>query len=171
MERRQFLKTGSIIVLGLITASRLRAASLVIRANEIGQDLIERILEIIKELKTEGTNLVKKIMNGKKYEYDPYTHYPYAGGIKDGSTGYQLFFHIHRKNEYGHFHTFATDENGELVHLVLISMSEEGKPIGLATVNRWVTGDKYVKGEVLKKLTENFFVIPPYSKMRESLNL
>ena len=51
MERRQFLKTGSIIVLGLITTSRLKAASLVIRANEIGQGLIERILEIIKELK------------------------------------------------------------------------------------------------------------------------
>ena len=89
MERRQFLKTGSIIVLGLITTSRLKAASLVIRANEIGQGLIERILEIIKELKTEGSNLVKKIMNGKKYEYDPYTHYPFDGGIKDEKTGYQ----------------------------------------------------------------------------------
>ncbi|OGV04000.1 MAG: hypothetical protein A2330_01425 [Ignavibacteria bacterium RIFOXYB2_FULL_36_7] len=52
------------------------------------------------------------------------------------------------------------DENGELVHLVLISMDEQGKPIVLATVNRWVTGDKYVKADVLKKLTKDFYVNP-----------
>ena len=160
MKRRYFLKTGSIIILGLITASQTKAAPFIIKAIEFKNEFKERIIAIISELKKEGSNLVKKIMDGRKYEYDPYTHYPIDGGIKDEITGYQLFFHIHRENEYGHFHTFATDENGELVHLILISMSEEGKPIGLATVNRWVTGDKYVKAEVLKKLTKNFFVNP-----------
>jgi len=37
-------------------------------------------------------------------------------------------------------------------------MNKDGEPIGLATVNRWVTGDKYVKSDVLNKLSENYFV-------------
>jgi len=164
MKRRHFLKTSSIILLGLITVSQTKAASLITKAIEFRNEFKERIIAIMGELKKEGSNLVKKIMDGRKYEYDPYTHYPIDGGIKDENTGCQLFFHIHRENEYGHFHTFATDENGELVHLILISMSEEGRPIGLATVNRWVTGDKYVKAEILKKLTESFFVNPSLFK-------
>ncbi|MDZ7625982.1 MAG: hypothetical protein U5J96_16240 [Ignavibacteriaceae bacterium] len=160
MKRRQFLLSAGIISLGLIASTKVKAASLIKHIAEVGNDFKERILAIIKELKTEGSNLVKKIMNGKKYEYDPYTHYPYDGGIKDEKTGYQLFFHIHRPNEYGHFHTFATDENGDLVHLVLISMDEQGKPIALATVNRWVTGDKYVKADELKNLSKDFYVNP-----------
>lgn len=35
-------------------------------------------------------------------------------------------------------------------------MNEEGKPIVLATVNRWVTDDKYVKADVLKHHLDNF---------------
>lgn len=66
------------------------------------------------------------------------------------------FFHAHRDDEYGHFHTFIEDEDGELVHLILISMNEKGEPIKLATVNRWVTGDKYVKAEKLKSLFDKF---------------
>ncbi|MBI3124046.1 MAG: hypothetical protein HYZ10_06540 [Ignavibacteriales bacterium] len=123
-------------------------------------DFRRRIVRIIKELKSEGSNLVVKIMNKKKYAFDPFTHYPFEGGIKDDSTGNQLFFHIHRLNEFGHFHTFATDEEGDLIHLVLISMNKQGEPLGLATVNRWVTGDKYVKADTLKKLSKSFFVNP-----------
>jgi transcriptional regulator with XRE-family HTH domain len=160
MKRRQFLILAGIISLGLIATTRVKAASLISTLAKAGNEFKEKILEIIKQLKAEGSNLVKKIMNGKKYEYDPYTHYPYDGGIKDEKTGYQLFFHIHRPNEYGHFHTFAIDEKGELVHLILISMDEQGKPIALATVNRWVTGDKYVKADVLKKLTKDYDVDP-----------
>lgn len=164
MERRKFIRTSSFLIFGLLSPAVIKTASLITRAVEASNEFKERIILIINALKKERTNLVKKVMNGKKYKYDPYTHYPVDGGIKDENTGYQLFFHIHRENEYGHFHTFATDENGELVHLILISMSEEGKPIGLATVNRWVTGDKYVKAEVLKKLTENFYVNPSLFK-------
>jgi len=55
---------------------------------------------------------------------------------------------------------FAQNEDGELVHIILIWMNEEGKPVGLAAANRWGTGDKYVNGKVLKELTENFFIGP-----------
>ena len=164
MKRRHFLKTGSIIILGLITVSQTKAASFITKAIEVSNDFKERIIAIIGELKIEGSNLVKKVMNGKKYEYDPYTHYPYDGGIKDENTGYQLFFHIHRQKASGHFHTPATDENEDLVHLLLISMNKQGEPIGLATVNRWVTGDKYVKADALKTLSDNYFVNPTLYK-------
>lgn len=122
----------------------------------LGNDFRKRVIDIFESLKSEGSNVVKKVMNGKTYVFDPYNHYPYDGGISDKNSGYRIFFHAHRENEYGHFHTFATDENGDLVHLVLISMNEQGKPIALATVNRWVTDDKYVKADVLKKLLDNF---------------
>ena len=55
---------------------------------------------------------------------------------------------------------FAQNEDGELVHLILIWMNEEGKPVGLVAANRCGTGDKYVNGKVLKELTENFFIEP-----------
>ena len=147
-------------MMGFVVSSKLKAASIISEAVSVFNQYKERILTIIHNLRSEGSNLVRKVMNGKKYEYDPYVHYPYDGGIKDDNTGCQLFFHIHRDNEYGHFHTFASDSDGELVHLILISMNESGEPIGLATVNRWVTGDKYVKADVLKRLTENFYVEP-----------
>lgn len=164
MKRRQFLKASAILSSGFLVSTKIKAASFVNQFIQVNSDFKERIISIIRELKIEGSNLVKKVMNGKQYVYDPYTHYPQDGGIKDEKTGYQLFFHIHRENEYGHFHTFATDDKGDLVHLILISMNDEGKPIGLATVNRWVTGDKYVKADELKKLTENFFVDPSIFK-------
>lgn len=164
IKRRHFLRAGGILVLGLFTISNLKASSLISRVTEISNTFKERIIAIINDLRKEGSNLVEKIMNGKKYEFNPSTHYPYDGGIKDANTGYQMFFHIHRENEYGHFHTFATDKNGNLVHLVLISMNENGESIGLATVNRWVTGDNNVKADVLKDLTNKFFVEPTLFK-------
>jgi len=164
MKRRYFIKASGTVILTALVNSKLKAAALANKVIQQSSNFKERIISIVIELKAESTNLVKKIMDGKKYIYDPYTHYPYDGGIKDEQTGYQLFFHAHRKNEYGHFHTFATNEDGELVHLLLISMSEEGKPIGLATVNRWVTGDKYVKAVQLKNFAENWYVDPSLFK-------
>ncbi|MBS3944994.1 MAG: hypothetical protein KGZ42_05810 [Melioribacter sp.] len=160
MNRRKFLKAGFVLGIGIITSVKIKATTIITNVYETAVELKERIAAIILELKKEGSNLVKKIMNGKKYEYDPYVHYPYDGGIKDENSGYQFFYHIHRENEYGHFHTFATDEYGDLVHLVLISMNEKGEPIGLASVNRWVTGDKFVKADVLRKLAEKFYIEP-----------
>lgn len=43
-------------------------------------------------------------------------------------------------------------------------MDKQGNPLALATVNRWVTGDKYVKADKLKSLSDNFFVNPDLYK-------
>ncbi|AFH49657.1 Hypothetical protein IALB_1951 [Ignavibacterium album JCM 16511] len=154
--RRNFIKSiTTIAVIGIASTNTL-AKNIFQAAIKSANDFKKKVIDIIESLKSEGSNVVKKVMNGKTYVYDPYTHYPYDGGITDEKTGYRIFFHAHRPIEYGHFHTFATDENGNLIHLVLISMNKEGVPIALATVNRWVTDDKYVKSDVLKKLLNNF---------------
>jgi len=160
MNRRNFVKSSTIISIALIGGIKSKADALGQTVNTRFEEYRQKIISLITGLKSEGCNLVKKIMNGKKYVFDPFTHYPYDGGIKDKTTGCQLFFHAHRENEYGHFHTFATDENGDLVHLLLISMNLQGEPIGLATVNRWVAGDKYVNADALKKFAGSFYVDP-----------
>lgn len=155
-NRRNFIKQLSTLTVLGFAATNTFAKTIIKFATKVGNDFKKKVIDIIESLKSEGSNVVKKVMNGKTYVFDPYTHYPYDGGISDEKTGYRIFFHAHRPNEYGHFHTFATDENGDLIHLVLISMNEQGQPIELATVNRWVTDDKYVKADVLKNFLNNF---------------
>lgn len=171
MNRREFLKASAVLSFLIVKS---KAASLFSEIQTSAEKIKNQINEIILSLRKEGSNIVKKIMNGRKYKYYPYTHYPVEGGIKDEVSGYQLFFHAHRPNEYGHFHTFATDDEGNLIHLLLISMDKDGIPIGLATVNRWVTGDTYVNADVLKKLAEKFFIDPSLfqdKKIIEFINL
>jgi len=155
-SRRNFIKQLSALAVIGLAAANTTAKNFLQAVSKISNDFKKRVIDIIESLKTEGSNIVIKVMNGKTYVFDPYTHYPYDGGITDEKTSYRIFFHAHRPNEYGHFHTFATDEKGDLVHLVLISMDKEGRPIALATVNRWVTDDKYVKADKLKNLLDNF---------------
>jgi hypothetical protein len=155
-SRRNFIKQISTLAVSGFITTNAAARSFAKTVAKFGNNFKKKVIDIIESLRSEGSNVVKKVMNGKTYVFDPYTHYPYDGGILDEKTGYRIFFHVHRPNEYGHFHTFATDENGELIHLVLISMNEEGEPIALATVNRWVTDDKFVKADVLKHLLDNF---------------
>ncbi len=155
-SRRNFIKQISTLAVSGFITTNAGARSFAKTVAKFGNDFKKKVIDIIESLRSEGSNVVKKVMNGKTYVFDPYTHYPYEGGITDEKTGYRIFFHAHRPNEYGHFHTFATDENGDLVHLVLISMGEEGRPFALATVNRWVTDDKYVKADKLKYLLDNF---------------
>ncbi len=164
MKRRQFVKSGFVLISALVVNSKIAILNAAERTVNIAEDYKTKILDIIRNLKKEGSDLVTKIMNGKKYQFDAFIHYPYDGGIKDEQTGYQLFFHAHRENEYGHFHTFAKDNDGNLIHLVLISMNDKGELIGLATVNRWVTGDKYVKADRLKELSKTFQINPKLYK-------
>ncbi|RMD48594.1 MAG: hypothetical protein D6830_06560 [Ignavibacteria bacterium] len=155
MNRRKFIK-NSFFVSAILYSPLSASEKFYTNSKEFILSAKDKIIKIIAQLKSEGTNLVLKVMNGKKYVFDPYVRYPYEGGIVDKENGCRIFFHAHRPNEYGHFHTFVEDEKGELIHLVLISMNKKGEPIGLATVNTWVTGDKYVKPDILKNYLSNF---------------
>ncbi len=160
MNRRNFIKSASALTIYLLAPVKFYAGKTYKSTVKIYKHYLQKIIELINSLKKEKSNLVLKIMDGKKYVFDPYYHYPWQGGILDEKTGSRIFFHAHRKNEYGHFHTFINDENGDLVHLVLISMNKDGYPTGLSTVNTWVTGDKYVEAAKLKKLLDSFKMNP-----------
>ncbi len=163
-SRRKFLKSISLIAIAVTLPIKTSALNLSKKATSLLNKSLEKAIEIMRALKKEGSNIVKKVMDGKEYKFDPYFHYPVKGGIVDEETKSRVFFHCHRENEFGHFHTFVEDKNGELVHLVLISMDEDGNPTVLATVNRWVTDDKYVKAEQLKALFEEFIINPKLFK-------
>lgn len=105
-------------------------------------------------------NPVQWALAGRPYRVDANVHFPSQAGVVDGATGCSFYFHAHRKSEYGHFHTFAKDEYGLSVHLLMISMDAEGRATALSTVNQWVTGDRHVKADSLVTLLDNFSIAP-----------
>lgn len=154
--RRSFLKlfTFGIIVmfLPLSNLSSIVLNKIFLAVNAA----IQVVIEIIQNLRSEGSSIVLKTLNGRKYIINPDEHYPYEDSIEDPDTSCQCFFHAHRDNEYGHFHTFINNSKGELVHLIMISMDKDGIPFELSTLNTWITGETYVNADELKKLVLKF---------------
>ncbi len=162
MKRRTFLKSF-ILFSGIASISSAKATEILVDVFDFSQ-WKNKLKLIFQSLKSEGSSLVKKVLDGKKYIRNPFVHYPFNPAIKDERTNCAFYFHAHRKNEYGHFHTFIYDNDGKPIHLVLISMDEKGKPVAIATVNRWVTGDKYVPAKILKEKLKDFFISPSLFK-------
>ncbi len=126
-------------------------------------DAGRQIEECYRLLRKAGENVVGQVLanQGTFFEYD---HYP-DGDVFDDETHSQYYYHAHRGSagEHGHFHTFvwqggipdhikpvAYDGDGEvpqgddiIAHLIAISMNKPGYPIGMFTVNRWVTGESF----------------------------
>lgn len=151
-DRRTFIKYLAIAGFGFIIPF---SKSSVDKLGNFFSDVnlaLSRVIRIIKDLRKEGSSVVEKTLNGKLYERDADVHYPHEDSIEDPETSCQLFFHAHRDSEYGHYHTFINDSEGNLVHLVMISMDKHGDPTALSTLNTWVCGDTYVKADELKEL-------------------
>jgi Domain of unknown function (DUF6969) len=132
----------------------------------------DEILECYRVLKKGGANIVGEILRGEGtfYEWD---HYP-DGDVYDSETHAQYYYHSHRVDEHGHFHTFLrlkgmkkgvkpipydgpaewpTEEDDILSHLIAVSMDSAGFPTQLFTTNRWVTGENwYDKKDVIDML-------------------
>lgn len=141
-------------------------------------DAAAEIGESYRLLRKAGANVVGRVLahQGTFYEED---HYP-KGDVYDEETGSQYYYHAHRpeSGEHGHFHTFLRAAAmppdigpapyagpagrplgaDAVCHLVAISMDRLGFPVGLFTVNRWVTGDAwYAADDVIRML--DFFGI------------
>lgn len=121
----------------------------------------DEIIECYRVLNKVGANVVGELIKGVEtfYEWD---HYP-EGDSYDNETHSQYYYHSHREEEHGHFHTFLRREgmdddmkpvpyegeeewptgDDELSHLVGVSMDRQGFPIGLFTTNRWVTDENW----------------------------
>ena len=121
------------------------------------------ILECHRVLERGGLNIVGELLRGQG-DFVEFEHYP-RDYVFDDRSHAQYYYHAHRgeEGEHGHFHTFlrapgmphgmrpvpnagtepwpSGDES--LSHLIAISMDAYGYPLGLFTVNRWVTGDAW----------------------------
>ncbi len=100
-------------------------------------------------------------------------HYP-ADDVVDSRRGSQFYYHVHRENavEHGHLHLFwhATSSGRRRylprsgarwrrtspTHLFAISLDARGLPIGLFTVNRWVTDGHWLDASTTMICVERF---------------
>ena len=142
---------------------------------EAGQEIIE----IYRLLAKTGDNAVGELIKGHEtfFEWD---HYP-PGDVYDNETHGQYYYHAHPveqrfDNEHGHFHTFVRprgmppgikpaqvpgfempkDPNDALSHLIAISMTPQGFPFRLFSVNRWVTGEVWYSAKDVQTLLDYF---------------
>lgn len=136
----------------------------------------ERILECYRVLRKTEDNVVGEVLRGQG-EFFEMDHYP-KGDVYDPETHSQYYYHSHRSDEHGHFHTFLREKgmpdgvapieqteapfmaerDDTLSHLIGISMNRAGYPISLFTTNRWVAADHwYGAGDVIAFL--DFFMM------------
>jgi hypothetical protein len=112
---------------------------------------------VLEETDRAGTTVLDLVRRGRPQE--PWRIYPGAMGIFDRRTRCQFYFHAHgdRRDEAGHFHTvrFFPDHT---VHLVAISMTEDGRPRALFTVNAWATGERPEPSDAVKRYAREFRV-------------
>ncbi len=141
----------------------------------------EGVSECYRVLKKGGMNIAGEILRGMG-KYVMHKHYP-KGDVYDPETFSQYYYHTHRATgEYGHFHTFLraggipehiqpVPYDGEieiplgkdaLTHFICISMNEQGFPIALFAVNRWVTGETWYKAEDVIEMLPKFDIDHAY---------
>lgn len=142
------------------------------------QDMLEaarEIRECYRVLSKAGLNVVGEVLRGEG-EFIELEHYP-KDDVFDEETHSQYYYHAHRPQEHGHFHTFLragnmaggaqplTDMQGDepwpegdeaIAHLVGISMDDWGYPIGLFAANRWVTGETWFAASTVIDLLPHF---------------
>lgn len=138
------------------------AADLAVAPKEQRADACEA-LECMRVLHKSGSNLVAEVLQGR--DFIQWEHYP-PDDAYDPDSRSQYYFHAHpaseeRFSDYGHFHTFVrfgTDGGAAdgISHLVGISMTREGLPERLFTVNRWVTGENWRPAKEVIGLLDRF---------------
>ncbi|MFC1664556.1 DUF6969 family protein [Pseudomonadota bacterium] len=110
--------------------------------------------ELKKKFRQDQTNVVACVMNDQPLE--EWEVYPWEDGIIDNKNKSQYFYHSHPQSpEHGHFHIFKRHAN-KLVHLIAIAMDDNAEPIELFTVNTWVTGEKVLPVQKIKRFVRAF---------------
>lgn len=102
-----------------------------------------------------------------------FDHYP-PGDVVDTRTGSQFYYHSHRdgEREHGHLHLFwhatASGRRRYLrasqahwrrtapTHLFAISLDARGLPVGVFTVNRWVTDGHWFDAATTLAMVDRF---------------
>lgn len=91
-----------------------------------------------------GTSLAHAALAGAR-DFEILRHYP-DGDVVDPEAGTRFYYHAHRHGvpEHGHFHLFEHGPApGVFVHLVALSLDNQGQPQRWFTTNRWVTAETW----------------------------
>jgi len=138
------------------------------------------VVDCMRVLAKSGSNLVAEVLAGR--DFIEWEHYP-PEDVRDPESYAQYYFHAHpvsdrRESDYGHFHTFlratgmpegvapspvpskTAKELPEepICHLIAISMTREGLPDRLFTINRWVAGDTWYAAPQIIKMLDRFVI-------------
>lgn len=124
-----------------------------------------------------GLNVVGEVLRGGG-DFIELEHYP-RDDVFDEDTQSQYYYHAHRPDEHGHFHTFLRagsipnerqpliamksqvpwpEGTDAITHLVGISMDDWGYPIGLFAANRWVTDETWYAADTIIDMLPQFLV-------------
>lgn len=109
---------------------------------------------LLEDLERSGTNVIDMVRDGQPLV--PWRLYPGDSGIFDRRTRYQFYYHSHGLDtEAGHFHTVRLFAD-HTAHLIAISMSTDGWPQALFTLNLWAIGDAYESAARLRRYVRDF---------------
>lgn len=117
----------------------------------------EELAALLDKLERAGTSVMALARRGQPQE--AWRLYPGEYGIFDRRTQSQFYYHAHAgaAHEAGHFHTVRLFPD-HTVHLVAISMSPDGRPQALFTVNGWAIGDVHEPPEAVKGYARQFHI-------------
>lgn len=118
-------------------------------------------------------SLIQSWVRGQAMDAD--VHYP-PDDVIDTDSGSQYFYHAHRHGdrEHGHLHLFwharrdgrrwrhptRRSPSAGATHLLALSFDARGLPIGLFTVNHWVTGGAWFDAARTLAMLERFAPAP-----------
>jgi hypothetical protein len=112
------------------------------------------LLNLLEDLERKCTSVIDLITEGQSVE--PWHLYPGENGIFDRQTRCQFYYHSHGSDhEAGHFHTVRLFAD-HTAHLVAISMTHDGWPHALFTLNLWAIGDQYESAANLRRYASGF---------------
>jgi hypothetical protein len=111
---------------------------------------------LLEDLERKGTTVIDLVTDGQPLK--PWRLYPGESGIFDRRTRCQFYFHSHGiETEAGHFHTVRLFAD-HTAHLVAISMTADGWPRALFTLNLWAIGDAYETAGKLRRYVRDFHI-------------
>jgi hypothetical protein len=123
----------------------------------------ETVLSIQQALASENLSLLGELLRDHGEEpIRVWAHYP-KGDCRDSQTGAMFYYHAHDpdgwdRDEHGHFHLFFRPAGEvEFTHVMALSMSALGLPIGVFATNCWVTDERIrPASQILQRLDERW---------------
>ena len=153
-----------------MTARRSLGADRALAFESLGRaqraaDGLTSLMEVTRRLALERQGLLAEFA-GNPSIVRAWDHLP-PDDAHDPRSGYRWYYHCHPREartagEHGHFHLFSDPQSGSAVtHLVAISVSDRGLPLGLFTTNRWVTDERWQSASRVLRLIRDFALFSP----------